>query len=212
MRITDAKFITSFASPDKYVEYAQSVEIPEICVVGRSNVGKSTFINMFSSRSKLAKTSSTPGRTRLINVFDFNNGLFRLVDLPGYGYAQAGKQTKEEWGNLIEGYLQRSRLLKHTFVLVDVRHEPSKLDVLMVEYLYYYRMPFTVIATKCDKLSRAQVNKSLQVIATTLKMGKDNIIATAFDGTGREKVAERIEKILATPVATDEDIEDDIKE
>ena len=139
MRITDAKFITSFASHEKYAEYAQSINIPEICVVGRSNVGKSTFINMFASRSKLAKTSSTPGRTRLINVFDFNDGLFRLIDLPGYGYAQAGKQTKQEWGSLIEGYLQRSHLLRHTFVLVDIRHEPSKLDVLMTEYhLLYY--------------------------------------------------------------------------
>ncbi|MBQ7224909.1 MAG: YihA family ribosome biogenesis GTP-binding protein [Clostridia bacterium] len=209
MRITESKFITSFASPDKYVEYSQGVEIPEICVVGRSNVGKSTFINTFASRSKLAKTSSTPGRTRLINVFDFNNGLFRLVDLPGYGYAQAGKQTKQEWGNLIEGYLQRSRLLKHTFVLVDARHEPTKLDLLMVEYLYYYRMPFTVIATKCDKLSRAQVNKSLQVIATTLKMGKDNIIATDMTGTGRDKVCAHIEKILATPMSCESDDEVD---
>ena len=207
MRITDAKFITSFASHEKYAEYAQSINIPEICVVGRSNVGKSTFINMFASRSKLAKTSSTPGRTRLINVFDFNDGLFRLIDLPGYGYAQAGKQTKQEWGSLIEGYLQRSHLLRHTFVLVDIRHEPSKLDVLMTEYLYYYRMPFTVIATKCDKLSRAQVNKSIQVIATTLKMGKDNIIATSMDGLGRDAVSAHIEKILSAPIVSDLDEE-----
>ncbi len=196
MKIQNAKFITSFASRDKYLEYGATCSIPEICVVGRSNVGKSTFINTFSSRSKLAKTSSTPGRTRLINVFDFNDGLFRLIDLPGYGFAQAGKQQKQAWGGLIEGYLQGSKNLCHTLVLVDARHEPTKLDVTMTEYLYYYQMPFTVIATKCDKISKAEVGRSVQRIATTLKIGKDNIIATSVEGLGRDKVATRIEEIL----------------
>ncbi len=208
MKIQNAKFITSFASRDKYLEYAATCPIPEICVVGRSNVGKSTFINTFSSRSKLAKTSSTPGRTRLINVFDFNDGLFRLIDLPGYGFAQAGKQQQKEWGGLIEGYLQGSKNLCHTLVLVDARHEPTKLDVVMTEYLYYYQMPFTVIATKCDKISRAEVGRSVQRIATTLKIGKDNIIATSAEGLGREKVADRIEEILKAREELKENIEE----
>lgn len=197
MQIKQSQFITSFADAGKYVEYAFGNDIPEICVVGRSNVGKSTFINMLASRSKLAKTSSTPGRTRLVNIFDFNQGEFRLVDLPGYGYAQAGKKVKEEWGSLIEGYLQSSRLLRHTLVLVDSRHAPTELDKRMTEYLYYYRMPFTVLATKCDKLSKAEIARSVQTVATTLKLGRDDIIPVSQSGYGKDKVLARIEDVLS---------------
>lgn len=196
MKITNAKFVTSFADCGKYLEFSAGSPLPEVCVVGRSNVGKSTFINMLASRTKLAKTSSTPGRTRLVNLFDFNDGEFRLVDLPGYGYAQAGKKTREDWGALIEGYLLRSNHLKHTFVLVDSRHEPTALDVAMTEYLYYYRMPFTVLATKCDKISKAERARSVQTIATKLKIGRDNIIPVAINGEGRDAVCAKIEEIL----------------
>lgn len=201
MKITEAKFITSYANADKYVEDSASFRSPEICVVGRSNVGKSSFINMLSGKPKLAKTSSTPGRTRLVNLFEFNAGEFMLVDLPGYGYAQASKSEKKEWGALMEGYLQRSALLRHTLVLVDSRHEPTELDLLMVKYLYYYCMPFTVIATKCDKISKAERGRSVQRIATKLGIGRDDVIMTASDGTGKEKVLEKLEKILAEPAA-----------
>lgn len=197
MQIKNATFITSFANADKYAEYAEGTTFPEICVAGRSNVGKSTFINTLAKRNKLAKTSSSPGRTRLVNIFDFNDGQFRLVDLPGYGYALASKTEREKWGDLIEGYLQRSPHLKHTLVLVDSRHAPQKTDVDMVNYLYYYRMPFTVIATKCDKLSKAEIGRSMQTIATTLKIGRDNIIAVSQEGYGMEKVTTRIEEILS---------------
>lgn len=196
MIIKNASFVTSFAQAEKYLEYANSCTFPEICVAGRSNVGKSTFINMLSGQRKLAKTSSTPGRTRLVNVFDFNSGTFRLVDLPGYGYALASKAERGEWGALIEGYLQSSPHLLHTLVLVDSRHAPQKTDQEMTEYLYYYRMPFTVIATKCDKLSKAEIARSVQTIATTLKIGRDNIIPVAQDGYGKDKVLMRIEEIL----------------
>ena len=128
--------------------------------------------------------------------------------MPGYGFAQAGKQQQKEWGGLIEGYLQGSKNLCHTLVLVDARHEPTKLDVVMTEYLYYYQMPFTVIATKCDKISRAEVGRSVQRIATTLKIGKDNIIATSAEGLGREKVADRIEEILKAREELKENIEE----
>ena len=196
MIIKNATFITSFAKAEKYLEYASGTYFPEICVAGRSNVGKSTFINMLSSQRKLAKTSSTPGRTRLVNIFDFNNGAFRLVDLPGYGYALASKSERNEWGELIEGYLLGSPHLKHTLVLVDSRHAPQKTDIEMTEYLYYYRMPFTVIATKCDKLSKAEIARSVQTIATTLKIGRDNIIPVSQDGFGKDKVLARLEEIL----------------
>lgn len=197
MQIKNAEFITSIAKPEKYLEVSLTYNCPEICVVGRSNVGKSSFINMITKRRKLAKTSSTPGRTRLINLFNINDGVFYLVDLPGYGYAKASKDNKKEWDALIGGYIETSKKLKHVLVLVDSRHEPSKLDVLMVEYLYFYRLPFTVIATKSDKLSKAELGRNIQKIAATLKIGRDNIIPISSEtGNGRDDVSRRFGEIL----------------
>ena len=196
MEIKTSAFVTSFASIEKYIEYEQSSLIPEICIVGRSNVGKSTFINTLTRRNKLAKTSSTPGRTRLINVFDINNNQFRLVDLPGYGYAQTSKSEKEEWGKLIEDYLQSSQRLIHTLVLVDVRHTAQKTDEQMLGYLYYYRMPFTVIATKSDKLSKAEISRNVTSLSSSLKLGRDDIIAVSQTGYNINRVLERLDEIL----------------
>ena len=196
MIIKNARFVTGFAAVDKYTEYASDCSLPEICVAGRSNVGKSTFINMLAGQSKLARTSSTPGRTRLINIFDFNNGMFRLADLPGYGYALASKSDREDWGALMEGYLQYSPNLRHTLLLVDSRHLPTRQDEEMTEYLYYYRMPFTVIATKCDKLKKSALSRNISDIASALKIGRDNIIAVDASGTGRDSVLNKIESIL----------------
>lgn len=197
MIIKNARFVTGFAAVDKYTEYASDCSLPEICVAGRSNVGKSTFINMLAGQSKLARTSSTPGRTRLINIFDFNNGMFRLADLPGYGYALASKSDREDWGALMEGYLQYSPNLRHTLLLVDSRHLPTRQDEEMTEYLYYYRMPFTVIATKCDKLKKSALSRNISDIASALKIGRDNIIAVDASGTGRDAVLNKIESILS---------------
>lgn len=196
MLIKNARFVTGFASGQKYSEYAADCPIPEICVVGRSNVGKSTFINMLAGQNKLARTSSTPGRTRLINIFDFNNGAFRLADLPGYGFALASKSEREDWGGLIEDYLQYSPNLKHTLLLVDSRHLPTRQDVEMTEYLYYYRMPFTVVATKCDKLKKSALSRNISDIAVALKIGRDNVIASDVSGLGRDKICEKIESVL----------------
>ena len=196
MIIKNARFVTGFAAVDKYTEYASDCSLPEICVAGRSNVGKSTFINMLAGQSKLARTSSTPGRTRLINIFDFNNGMFRLADLPGYGYALASKSDREDWGALMEGYLQYSPNLRHTLLLVDSRHLPTRQDEEMTEYLYYYRMPFTVVATKCDKLKKSALSRNISDIASALKIGRDNIIAVDASGTGRDSVLNKIESIL----------------
>ncbi len=197
MIIKNARFVTGFAAVDKYTEYASDCSLPEICVAGRSNVGKSTFINMLAGQSKLARTSSTPGRTRLINIFDFNNGMFRLADLPGYGYALVSKSDREAWGALMEGYLQYSPNLRHTLLLVDSRHLPTRQDEEMTEYLYYYRMPFTVIATKCDKLKKSALSRNISDIASALKIGRDNIIAVDASGTGRDSVLNKIESILS---------------
>lgn len=197
MIIKNARFVTGFAAVDKYTEYASDCSLPEICVAGRSNVGKSSFINMLAGQSKLARTSSTPGRTRLINIFDFNNGMFRLADLPGYGYALASKSDREDWGALMEGYLQYSPNLRHTLLLVDSRHLPTRQDEEMTEYLYYYRMPFTVVATKCDKLKKSALSRNISDIASALKIGRDNIIAVDASGAGRDAVLNKIESILS---------------
>ena len=197
MIIKNARFVTGFAAVDKYTEYASDCSLPEICVAGRSNVGKSTFINMLAGQSKLARTSSPPGRTSLINIFDFNNGMFRLADLPGYGYALASKSDREDWGALMEGYLQYSPNLRHTLLLVDSRHLPTRQDEEMTEYLYYYRMPFTVVATKCDKLKKSALSRNISDIASALKIGRDNIIAVDASGSGRDAVLNKIESILS---------------
>lgn len=197
MLIKKAEFITSFASFEKYFADSSMFCDKEICVVGRSNVGKSSFINMLAGQSKLARTSSTPGRTRLVNLFNFNDGDFMLVDLPGYGYAAAAKSDKEKWGELIEGYLTGSQKLKQVFVLMDARHEPSVQDKQMITYLYGYTLPFTIIATKCDKLSKSELNRNVQMIATSIKVGRDNIIPVSNETKyNRDKVIERIDEVL----------------
>ncbi len=195
--IKNAAFMTSIADLNVYHDVASGYDCPEICMLGRSNVGKSSFINVLTGRNKLAKTSSTPGRTRLINLFDINNGQFVLVDLPGYGYAKVGKAEKDKWDALLGGYVETSEKLKHAFVLVDSRIEPTVLDKQTVNYLYYCQIPFSVFATKCDKLSRAELGRSIQKIATALGMGTDNIIAvSAINKTGREAAEKKIEQIL----------------
>ena len=176
MQVKTAKFIISCSSVKQYLDYVSSVSSPEICVVGRSNVGKSSFINAFTGNGKLARTSSTPGRTRLINLFDVNSSLFTLVDLPGYGFAKASKAEKESWDSLIGGYFENSPLLKHVIVLVDLRIPPTSLDKQMLAYLYHYALPFTVVATKADKLSRAQADRARQTVASELGIGKANVI------------------------------------
>lgn len=177
MNIKKAEFITSLAKINNYVDY----DMPEIAFVGRSNVGKSSLINALTNRNKLAKTSSMPGRTRLVNYFLINDR-FMLVDLPGYGFAVASKEAQKEWQTLISGYLQRSNNLKMVFVLVDIRITPSELDKQMLEYLYYYNIPFKVIATKTDKIGKTKINAQVQIIATELGLGTADIIPVSASG------------------------------
>ena len=151
MIIKKAKFLLS---PSKFGGFPQQ-GMPEIAMAGKSNVGKSSLINSLTRHSKLARTSSEPGKTRLINYYSVNEE-FLLVDLPGYGFARAPKSEQEKWSQMIEGYLTGSQQLKHVFHLVDIRHAPTKEDQMMTEYLRHYDIPFTVIATKADKLSKAQ--------------------------------------------------------
>ena len=198
MRIKSAKFITSVASPQKLQEAQANLACPQLCVVGRSNVGKSTFINALTGQKRLCKASSEPGRTRLVNFFDLNEGALTLVDLPGYGYANAPKAEKAKWATLIETYLRTSQRLCHVLALVDLRHEPTELDKQMLTYLYAYALPFTVVATKADKLSRAQRQKNVSLVASTLKIGKDDVLVlSGLTGEGKAEVEKLLDSIVS---------------
>ena len=198
--IKQAKFVVSVADASKVPDYGAY----EIAIAGKSNVGKSSFINFMVNQNKLAKTSQVvyfkiiePGRTRLLNYFEINNGEYYFVDLPGYGYAKVNKQEKQKWGGLIENYLRTSKRLVNVFVLVDMRHEPTDDDKMLINYLYNYNIPFTIIATKADKLSRAQQQKCLAVIASALCVGtKDILVTSASAKTGKEGVLARIDMLL----------------
>ncbi|CDE73211.1 probable GTP-binding protein EngB [Acidaminococcus sp. CAG:917] len=187
--IKKAKFITSVADKSKIYE----TNAPEFAFAGKSNVGKSSLINYLTGQSKLAKTSSEPGRTRLLNYFEINDGQFYFVDLPGYGYAKVSKEEKIKWGDLIETYLKTSENLKNVFVLLDIRHEPSADDLLLISFLFTLNIPFTIIATKADKLSKMQTRKAVAMLSAETKVGADNIIVTSVtQKKGREEVEKRI--------------------
>ena len=195
--IKQARFVTSVADAKNIPDYG----VPEIAIAGKSNVGKSSFINFMANQKKLAKTSSEPGRTRLINFFEINNGEYYFVDLPGYGYAKVNKTEKQKWGELIETYLQESPNLINVFMLVDIRHEPTEDDKLMVKYLYSTNIPFTLIATKADKLSRTQQEKCRRVVAGALGVGiKDIILTSSTEKTGKDDVLARISALLESVV------------
>ena len=170
MKIKQIEFVTSVANK-KILEDTTN----EIAFVGRSNVGKSSFINSLSNNKKIAKSSSQPGCTQLINYFKVNKGEFHFVDLPGYGYAKVSKEKKKSWGANIENYLVNSPNILHVFVIVDIRHKPTQDDLLMINYLNALRVPFTLIANKSDKLSRNQIQKQEQVICEETKLAKGNI-------------------------------------
>lgn len=193
-KVKRAKFLKS---ESKIAKDFAGFDMPEIAIVGRSNVGKSSFINGFCNNGKLAKTSSTPGRTRLVNFFEIDSK-FVLVDLPGYGYAKAGKAEQDKWEGMIDGYFENSKNLVAVIMLVDIRHEPSKLDVMMMDYLYHYNIPVTVVATKLDKIKRSELSRKITDIASGLKIGKSNVFVTSAETkTGYEKVYERIEQFLS---------------
>lgn len=194
MRITRSELEAVAAARKQY----PSGDIPEIAFAGRSNVGKSTLLNLITGRKNLARVSGNPGKTRTINFYNINNGLFRIVDLPGYGYAKLSKSQTENWGKMIEEYLENRPNLLKVAQLVDCRHEPSRQDVQMYDYLKYYGLDGLVIATKADKISRNKLNSNLKVIRKTLSMGPDDIIipASSLAKTGDEQIRDVIEALL----------------
>lgn len=193
MKITKSKFITSVANSNNLIKDDKK----QIAFVGRSNVGKSSLINMLVNNSKLCKTSSTPGRTRLINYFLINDN-FYFVDLPGYGFAQASKTDVYGWQSLIEPYLVNNENLKCVCALVDVRHDPTEQDKQMINYLYYYQIPFIIVATKCDKLAKSKVKPALNKLASQLKVGVQNVYGVSNETQiGKNELLEKFEQFLA---------------
>lgn len=171
MIIKTSEFVTSAVKREQYPEDGRH----EIAFVGRSNVGKSSIINAITNRRHLAKVSSTPGKTRLINFFIINED-FYLVDLPGYGYAKVSKKEKASWGAIIENYLSNRNQLKRVILLVDCRHKPTADDILMYKWIKHYGYEVMVVATKSDKLSKNDLKKSEKVIKETLELNKsDNL-------------------------------------
>lgn len=192
MEIKSAEFVTSSVDVKKMSGSGKS----EIAFVGRSNVGKSSLINMLTKKNKLCKTSATPGRTRLINYFLINDNTY-FVDLPGYGFAKASKQEIDGWQSMIEPYLVENENLKCVCMLVDSRIEPTQQDKQMLKFLNYYRIPFIIIATKCDKFGKSQVKPQLQKIANSLGVGKDNVFASSGDtGYGRLDILNKFDQFL----------------
>ena len=160
--------------------------MPEIAFAGKSNVGKSSLINMLLGRKGLAHTSSVPGKTQTVNWYNVDNALF-FVDLPGYGYAKAAKKEQDRWSRAIEDYLHRRGTLRGVLLLTDIRHEPGENDKLMLNWLREYQIPTVIAATKSDKLNRSQILKQTSLIAKTLDADPASVIAvSALKGDGRD--------------------------
>ncbi len=191
MEIKTAEFVTSMN-----VYTAPEPLLPQIAVAGKSNVGKSSLINSLCRRKTLAKTSATPGKTRLINLF-LLNGSFHLVDLPGYGFAKVDKQEKLRWGEMMEQYFRHSDGLRLTLHLVDIRHEPTQDDVQMNAFLRGMQLPFLVVATKADKISRGARMKQLAPICRALQVQPWQVLCYSSEtGDGREALLDALEKAL----------------
>lgn len=170
---------------------------PEFLLVGRSNVGKSSFVNAIIGRKNYARTSSKPGKTQTLNFYEINEDFF-FVDVPGYGYAAVSKKTQEKFGKMIEEYLSNREQLEMVFMLIDFRHKPSENDVLMYNFLKYYNVPTTIIATKVDKVSKNKHSKQIKLIQETLNLEKDDKLVpfSSITKMGKVMVHSIIEEIV----------------
>ena len=199
MEIKEAKFLKSAAEVRGFLR----PERPMIAVCGRSNAGKSSLINLLANRKNLAKTSSAPGRTRLVNYFDF--GEFWLADLPGYGYAAVSRDEKARWGKTLDAFFAKKEDIRHVFLLIDIRRDPSGDDLQLVDFLNYHIIPFSVIATKSDKLSRMKTKERRRAIASQFGLGEDNVaVVSSVTGEGKADVLSRIAQVCSV-VSSQED-------
>ena len=193
IKIKKSELETVAVKPSQY----PPAGLAEIAFAGRSNVGKSSLLNLLTGRKSLARVSGSPGKTRTINFYKVNDA-FRIVDLPGYGYAKISKSVSENWGEMMEAYLSNREGLKKVIQLVDVRHAPSAQDVQMYEYLKYYGLDGIVVATKADKVSRNELHKCISVIRKTLELSpEDKVIPiSSLKRTGQDVLLGEIEKLL----------------
>lgn len=171
--------------------------MPEVAFAGRSNVGKSSLLNLLTGRKSLARVSGNPGKTRTINFYRINDA-FRVVDLPGYGYAKVSKSVTENWGAMMEEYFQNRQGLKKVVQLVDIRHAPSAQDQQMYEYLRHYGLDGIVVATKADKVSRNELQTCIKTIRQVLKLGPEDLVipVSALKRSGYEELLAEMEKLL----------------
>jgi len=193
MKVTRAEFVISAASPSQYPKD----NLPEVALVGRSNVGKSSLINRLAGRRDLAKVSGTPGKTRLLNFYRIN-GRFYWVDLPGYGYAQVSKQMRLQWHELIEGYLTGRENLRGVIHIMDIRHPPTADDVQMHAWLLDRGLPFVLVATKADKVARGKWPNHVKALREALNLTDSFpvIVFSAKNGQGAAEVLREMEKFL----------------
>ncbi|WP_299528756.1 ribosome biogenesis GTP-binding protein YihA/YsxC [uncultured Lutibacter sp.] len=195
MKIKTADFVISNSDVSK----CPKEQLPEYAFIGRSNVGKSSLINMLTDRNKLAKISGRPGKTQLINHFKINNNWF-LVDLPGYGYAKVSKTIKQTFQSFIKNYFLNREQLICTFVLIDSRHEPQKIDLEFMEFLGENGIPFCIIFTKVDKIKLSELNRNIQIYSKTMTQTiwetmPQHFVSSASNATGRDEILEFIDGI-----------------
>lgn len=195
MPVRSAQFVVSNSAVDQ----CPNTQSPEYAFIGRSNVGKSSLINTLTGQKKLAKTSGTPGKTQLINHFLINNA-WHLVDLPGYGYARVSKKARKTFQKLITDYFEQRQQLVNTFVLIDIRHEPQKIDLEFIQWLGENSVPFSIVFTKSDKLKPKQIEKNVadykdQLLKSGWESCPPVFITSAASGTGREEVLDYIDQI-----------------
>ena len=196
MKITSAEYLIS--SPD--FSKAPPPDKPEFAFIGRSNVGKSSLINMLANNQKLAKTSGTPGKTQLINHFLINEKWY-LVDLPGYGFAKVSQNARNRWEQMIENYLRKRENLANVFILIDSRHTPQKIDIDFVNKLGKWEVPFSLVFTKADKESQKTVSLNVKLFLEKMRQSwqflPQHFVTSAIKKSGREKILESIEKTIA---------------
>jgi len=192
LQIKQARYIGTYVK----IEQLPADGLPEIALVGRSNVGKSSLINRLANRRNLAKSSSTPGKTRTINFYLINEN-FYMVDLPGYGFAKVGRAEKDRWGKMIESYLRQRTQLRGVIQLVDIRHPPSANDLIMKDWLQQAGIPLLVVATKADKISRGARGKSLAIVRRNMHLDLEPLYFSAQTGDGRDELLEEIDTILS---------------
>jgi len=193
MQVSSAEFIKSATNPGNYPPPV----LAEIAFAGRSNVGKSSLINVLVNRKNLVRTSATPGRTQLLNFFDINQGSFSLVDLPGYGFAKVPLSVKKAWGPMMRTYLEKRECLKAVVFILDIRRMPREEDIQMLDWLEEFEVPTIPVITKIDKLKRSQLDKQIKEIAAATGLPADVFsLFSALSKEGKKEIWERIEDAL----------------